>query len=255
MESSPEASDASLDDGPPLRIAVVTLFPELFESFRKTSFVGRAVRQGLLDLQLTQLRDHGLGKHQAVDDTPYGGGSGMVIRVDCVMNAVEQTEERLGGRAHRVLMTPQGRPLTSTLARTLSAFERLILICGRYEGFDERIREYVDEEISLGDFVLTGGEVAAMAVIESAIRFRPGVLGNEDSATEESFSPGLEGGLEYPQYTRPAEFRGRGVPDVLKSGDHGKIRTWRSERSKERTAERRPDLLPCGMAENGRAKA
>lgn len=229
--------------GRPLQIAVVTLFPELFETFARTSFVGRAQESGILSLKMAPLREHGLGKHQSVDDTPYGGGSGMVIRVDCLMNAIEAAEEDLGGRAHRVLLTPQGAPHTAVGARTLAAKERIVLVCGRYEGFDERVRVFMDEEISIGDFVLTGGEVPAMAVIESTIRFRPGVLGNDDSVREESFSPELDGGLEYPQYTRPAEFRGQGVPEILKSGDHQKIAAWRRTESERRTSERRPDLL------------
>lgn len=226
----------------PLQIAVVTLFPELFDTFSQTSFVGRAQESGILRLRMAPLRAQGLGKHQSVDDTPYGGGSGMVIRVDCLMSAVEAAEEELGGRSHRVLLTPQGAPHTAAGARTLAAKERIVLICGRYEGFDERVRSFMDEEISIGDFVLTGGEVPAMAVIESTIRFRPGVLGNNDSVREESFSPELDGGLEYPHYTRPAEFRGQGVPEVLKSGDHQKIAAWRKAESERRTSERRPDL-------------
>lgn len=226
----------------PLQIAVVTLFPEIFETFARTSFVGRAQELGVLSLKMAPLRAHGLGKHQSVDDTPYGGGSGMVMRVDCLMSAIEAAEEDLGGRAHRILLTPQGTPHTAARARELAAKERIILVCGRYEGFDERVRFYMDEEISMGDFVLTGGEVPAMAVIESTIRFRPGVLGNDDSVREESFSPELDGGLEYPQYTRPAEYRGQGVPDVLKSGDHRKIAAYRRAESERRTKERRPDL-------------
>jgi tRNA (guanine37-N1)-methyltransferase len=227
-----------------LQIGVVTLFPELFSVFESTSFVGRAQKLGRLELALENLRDHGLGRHRSVDDTPYGGGSGMVLRVDCVVHAIERVEERLGGRAHRVLLTPQGVPLSASLARNLAVRSRIVLVCGRYEGFDERVRALVDSEVSLGDFVLTGGEIPAMAVIESAIRFLPGVLGNESSTEEESFSPGLLGGLEYPQYTRPAEFRGQGVPEVLKGGDHEKVRVWRRERSIERTLARRPDLKP-----------
>lgn len=226
----------------PIRIAVVTLFPELFEQFAEVSFVGRAIRSGLLELTMEPLREQGLGKHRSIDDTPYGGGSGMVMRVDCVVAAIESAEEKLGGRAHRVLMTPQGNPHSAAGARHAAVHERLVLVCGRYEGFDDRVREYMDAEVSLGDFVLTGGEIPAMAFIESTIRFRPGVLGNEDSVREESFSPELAGGLEYPQFTRPAEFRGLGVPDVLKGGDHKKIEEWRRAQSEERTAARRPDL-------------
>ncbi len=226
-----------------MRIAVITLFPELFEPFLATSFVGKAVDSGALEVHLEQLRDHGLGKHQSVDDTPYGGGSGMVIRVDCVIEAAEHVDEVLAEKAHRVLLTPQGKPLTHARARALAELPAVALVCGRYEGFDERAREFVHEEVSMGDFVLTGGEVAAMAVIESVVRMVPGVLGNEDSAKEESFSPCCDGRLEYPQYTRPASFRGLDVPAVLTSGDHNKIAEWRQRTSVARTRERRPDIL------------
>ncbi len=230
-----------------MRVAVVTLFPELFERFADTSFVGRARRSGDLELTMVDLRPHGLGKHQSVDDSPYGGGSGMVMRVDCVMSAVEAAEAALGvERAHRVLMTPQGRRFTQKLAGELHARENLVLVCGRYEGFDERVRTFMDAEVSLGDFVLTGGEIPAMAVIEACVRFVPGVLGNADSVREESFSPELDGGLEYPQYTRPVEYRGLGVPEVLKNGDHAKISAWRREQSRERTLLRRPELVEKG---------
>lgn len=231
-----------------LHVAVITLFPELFEQFERVSFVGRARTGQLLDLKLIQLRDFGLGKHRSVDDTPYGGGAGMVMRVDCVVSAIEAAERALGGRAHRILMTPQGVPHTARVAKQLAHHERLVLICGRYEGFDERVRSFVDQELSLGDFVLTGGEIPAMAVIESTIRFVPGVLGCEESVDEESFSDALEGGLEYPQYTRPAEFRGQSVPDVLKSGDHEKVAQFRREASRARTLARRPDLVAVGSA-------
>jgi tRNA (guanine37-N1)-methyltransferase len=167
----------------------------------------------------------------------------MVMRVDCVVGAVEAAEAALGvARAHRVLMTPQGRRFTQGIAGELFAHESLVLVCGRYEGFDERVRSFMDAEVSLGDFVLTGGEIPAMAIIEACVRFVPGVLGNADSVREESFSPELDGGLEYPQYTRPVEFRGLGVPEVLKNGDHAKISTWRREQSRERTLLRRPEL-------------
>lgn len=226
-----------------LKIGVITLFPELFREFMDTSFVGRARRAGLLDLELIQLRDFGLGRHRSVDDTPYGGGSGMVMRVDCIVAALEETEARWGRRARRVLLTPQGQKLQAKLAEELSQTEDLLLLCGRYEGFDERVRAYVDLEISLGDFVLTGGEIPAMALIEAAIRFVPGVLGNEDSASEESFSPELDGGLEYPQYTRPQSFRGLEVPEILSTGHHENVAQWRRAESLKRTAQRRPDLL------------
>jgi tRNA (guanine37-N1)-methyltransferase len=226
-----------------MRIAVVTLFPELFETFAKTSFVGRAIEQGTLVLHLEHLRRHGLGNHHSVDDTPYGGGSGMVMRPDCVVAAMEAAETTLGGRARRVLLTPQGRVFDQAAARRLGGFESALLVCGRYEGFDERVRYFVDEELSIGDFVLTGGEVAAMCVIESVVRLLPGVLGNADSVREESFSPACEGLLEYPHYTRPASFRGHDVPDVLKSGDHAKVAEFRRAESLARSERRRPDLV------------
>lgn len=238
-----------------LRIAVVTLFPELFGEFVRTSFVGRGQRGGRVAFELVDLREFGLGRHRSVDDTPYGGGAGMVLRADCVVPAIEAAEERLGGRGRRVLMTPQGRRLDASVAREFAAFERWVLVCGRYEGFDERVRYFVDDEVSLGDFVLTGGEIPAMALVEAAIRFVPGVLGNEESTGEESFSPELEGLLEYPQYTRPAEFRGHGVPEVLTQGDHAKIRAFRRAESRKRTAERRPDLLARAPSDSGRGRS
>ncbi|MBX3181950.1 MAG: tRNA (guanosine(37)-N1)-methyltransferase TrmD [Polyangiaceae bacterium] len=224
-----------------MQLGVVTLFPELFQPFATTSFVGRAQEAGQLSLALEQLREHGLGKHRSVDDTPYGGGSGMVLRVDCVVSAIEALEARLGGRSHRVLMTPQGAPFSQALAHELAGEARITLVCGRYEGFDERVRSHVDREVSLGDFVLTGGEVPAMAIIEACVRLLPGVLGNPESIVEESFGEG--GLLEYPQYTRPESFRGGEVPSVLRSGDHGKIAAWRRAEAELRTRARRPDLL------------
>jgi tRNA (guanine37-N1)-methyltransferase len=226
-----------------VRVAVVTLFPELFATFQATSFVKRAISGGQLELVLEALRPHGLGKHLSVDDTPYGGGSGMVMRVDCVVGAMESAAARIGP-AHRVLLTPQGRPFCQTRARELATRDALMLVCGRYEGFDERVRSFVDEEISLGDFVLTGGEIPAMAVIEAVVRLLPGVLGNQDSPREESFSPEYGGVLEYPHYTRPVSYRGLEVPEVLRNGDHAKIEAWRRQQSIERTAQRRPDLMP-----------
>jgi tRNA (guanine37-N1)-methyltransferase len=226
-----------------MRIAVVTLFPELFGPFLATSFVARAIEDEKLAVHLEPLRTHGLGKHLSVDDTPYGGGSGMVMRVDCVVAAIEAAAGALGAAPRRVLLTPQGRRFEQALAHEWSETEALVLVCGRYEGFDERIRQHVDEEVSLGDFVLTGGEVAAMAMIESVVRLLKGVLGNEDSPREESFSADWDGMLEYPQYTRPASFRGLDVPEILKSGDHGKIAAWRREQALVRTRQRRPDLL------------
>jgi len=230
-----------------VRVDVVTLFPELFETFLKTSFVGRAMTGGQLSVRFRTPRDFGLGKHKSVDDTPYGGGSGMVMRVDVMVACMESldSEAEAAGlpRARRVLLTPQGTPFVQPIAARFSTTPAVMLICGRYEGFDERIRGFVDEEVSLGDFVMTGGEVAAMAVIEASVRLIPGVLGNEDSTREESHGEG--GLLEYPQYTRPAEFRGQPVPEVLASGNHAHIAEWRKAQSLERTLARRPDLAPA----------
>jgi tRNA (guanine37-N1)-methyltransferase len=219
-------------------VQVVTLFPELFDSFKATSLVGRAATGGQLELVLRSPRDFGLGKHKSVDDTPYGGGSGMLMRVDVLVACMESFEPR----AHQLLLTPQGRPFDQNKAIELAGLPAIMLVCGRYEGFDERVRKYVDEEVSLGDFVMTGGEVAAMAIIEAVVRLLPGVLGNEASTHEESHSPGNAGLLEYPHYTRPAEFRGDGVPPELLSGNHAEIAAWRASQARQRTEARRPDI-------------
>lgn len=229
-----------------MRVDVVTLFPELFEPFFSVGMVGRAVRAGTLGVRLRSPREFGIGRHRSVDDTPYGGGSGMVMRVDCIVACLEALDADRGEaqpRGHRVLLCPQGKPLRQPLVQELARHEALTLVCGRYEGFDERVRSFVDEEISLGDFVLTGGEVAAMAVVDACIRLVPGVLGNAASPEDESHSPATGGILEYPQYTRPVDFRGLGVPAVLSSGNHAEIEAWRREQARLRTAERRPDLL------------
>ncbi len=230
-----------------MHVDIVTLFPELFDTFLETSFVGRARAQGALSVERRSPRDFGKGKHRSVDDTPYGGGSGMLMRVDVLVDTMESLDEtgRAAGRerSRRVLLTPQGAPLTQATAQRLATHAGLMLVCGRYEGFDDRVRSFVDEELSLGDFVLTGGEVAAMAVVEACIRLLPGVLGNEASTREESHSPESGGLLEYPQFTRPAEFRGHTVPDPLVSGNHAHIERWRREQAEARTAERRPDVL------------
>lgn len=224
-------------------VAIVTLFPELFGPFLATSLIKRACASSRLRVHLEDLREHGLGRHRNVDDTPYGGGSGMVMRADCVVSALERAEEVLGGRTHRILLSPQGRPFTQAGAEALSHRRMLCLVCGRYEGFDERVRQFVDQETSLGDFVLAGGEVAAMAVIEAFARLLPGVLGNAQSSREESFGADWERMLEYPQYTRPESFRGLEVPTILKSGHHAQIAAWRRDQARARTRERRPELL------------
>jgi tRNA (guanine37-N1)-methyltransferase len=228
-----------------VRVDLVTLFPELFDTFLATSFVGRALEGGQLAVRRKSPRDFGLGRHRSVDDTPYGGGSGMVMRVDVLVAAMEALDEEAAAKgepkARRVLLTPQGAPFVQATAQRWSAEPALMLICGRYEGFDERVRGAVDEEASLGDFVMTGGEVCAMAIVEATVRLLPGVLGNAESTREESH--GDDGLLEYPQYTRPAEFRGQGVPEVLKNGNHAEIARWRREQALARTRARRPDLL------------
>lgn len=235
-----------------MRVGVVTLFPELFASFLAVGMVGRAVSSKALDVRLLPLREFGLGRHRSVDDTPYGGGSGMVMRVDCIVECLDAfdgtAEAEASGegapspRAHRVLLTPQGAPFNQAKAIELAARPAVALVCGRYEGFDERVRSFVDEEISLGDFVMTGGEVGAMAIVDACSRLLPGVLGNAASSMHESHSPAMDGLLEYPQYTRPVEFRGLRVPDVLQGGNHAIIAAWRREQAEKRTADRRPDL-------------
>jgi tRNA (guanine37-N1)-methyltransferase len=227
-----------------MRVDIVTLFPELFAGFLATSFVARALGGGQLAVRLRSPRDFGLGKHRSVDDTPYGGGSGMVMRVDVLCAAMDSLDADApeGVKAHRALLTPQGRVLGQAKVRELSGRDAVMLVCGRYEGFDERVRAHVNEEISLGDFVMTGGEVAAMAVVDACARLLPGVLGNEASTIDESHSPETGGLLEYPHYTRPAEFRGVRVPEVLVGGNHAEIARWRRDQAVARTRERRPDL-------------
>lgn len=236
-----------------MRIDIVTLFPELFSGFLETSIVGRAVKEGILAVRTRSPRAFGIGRHLKVDDTPYGGGSGMVMRVDCVVSCLESLDaDREGGVAsRRVLLTPQGAPLTQARLAVLGREPAFTLVCGRYEGFDERVRSFVHEELSLGDFVLAGGEVVAMAVIEGVARLLPGVLGNEASAVYESHSPDAGGLLEYPQYTRPVEFRGLRVPDLLLGGNHEEIARYRAGQAWERTEKRRPDLAAAFTAKGG----
>lgn len=235
-----------------MRVDILTLFPELFTPFLAAGMVGRAVRDGALDAQCWNFREHGIGRHRSVDDTPYGGGSGMVIRVDVVVACMEsvaaqrtvQAPNALPGQTmpHRVLLSPGGHVLNQRRVEELVQKPWLMLVCGRYEGFDDRIHAFIDEEISLGDFVLAGGEVAAMAVVDACSRLLPGVLGSADSAMHESHSTALDGLLEYPHYTRPERFRGMNVPNVLKGGNHAAIDAFRREAAEERTRQRRPDL-------------
>ncbi|MBI5501251.1 MAG: tRNA (guanosine(37)-N1)-methyltransferase TrmD [Deltaproteobacteria bacterium] len=221
----------------PLReIHVLTLFPDLFEGFLRESILGKAVEDGRVAIRLLDFRTFATDKHHSADDVPYGGGSGMVLLPGPAVAALES----LPPGTRKVLLTPQGARFDHAAAVRLAGEPRLALFCGRYEGFDERIRAHVDEELSLGDFVLQGGEVAAMAIVEALVRLLPGVLHNADSPREESFAGGL---LEYPQYTRPREFRGVEVPEILLSGHHEEIRRWRRREALRRTLERRPELL------------
>lgn len=224
------------------QIEVLTLFPELLEGPLSVSILGKARESGRLDVTLTNIRDYAEGRHKVCDDTPYGGGAGMVMKPEPLTESIEAARARVpeGAKSAVVLLTPGGRVFDQPRARALAELDHLILVCGRYEGVDERIMGLIDEELSIGDFVLTGGEPAALVVIDAVTRLRPGVLGNAESAEDESFETGL---LEYPHYTRPAKYRGQTVPEVLRSGDHAKIERWRREQSLLRTAERRPDLL------------
>lgn len=228
---------------------ILTLFPQMFESVLGESILKRAIEKKIISVHFHQIRDFALDKHRTVDDLPYGGGPGMVMRCEPLFAAWEAAKARNPELPTRtILMSPQGKPLEQ---RTLDSWshdlpgrQRLILVCGRYEGLDERfIESCVDEEVSLGDFVLSGGEIAAMAIIDGLMRLLPGALGNEESATGESFSAFTGGLLEYPQFTRPPEFQGQKVPEILLSGDHGKIAKWRKAQSLARTKQKRPDLL------------
>ena len=219
---------------------VLTLFPEIFPGPLGASLVGDALQRGLWSLETRQIRDHGLGRHRSVDDTPAGGGPGMVMRADVLAAALDGASAA-DDRRPRLLMSPRGAPLTQSIARELAAGQGLVILCGRFEGVDERVIEARGlREVSIGDFILAGGEVAAMALIETCVRLLPGVMGKQASGEEESFEDGL---LEYPHYTRPRDWEGRAIPDVLTSGDHGRIAAWRRAEARRLTRERRPDLL------------
>jgi len=227
-----------------LRFEVLTLFPEIFSSFLDESLIKRALGKRLLSIGLSNFRKHGIGKHLQVDDSPYGGGPGMILRIEPLVLMLEEKKDfhqSRGRETHTILVSPQGQPFTQKKAKELSQRNSVLtLVCGRYEGFDERIRSIVDEEISGGDFVCMGGEVISMAIIESVSRLWPGFLGNQESPENESFSQSL---LEYPQYTRPASYAGMDVPKELLSGNHEKIAAWRQKQALSRTKERRPDLI------------
>jgi tRNA (guanine37-N1)-methyltransferase len=222
-----------------VRINVVTMFPGFFVGPLQTSIVGRALADGDLEVELIDLREHGIGRHRQLDDAPFGGGPGMVMTVEPLASALGPFEE-----THRVLFTPSGEPMTQQTLDDWAGRDEVTFVCGRFEGVDQRVIDlFIDQEVSLGDYVLAGGEVAAAAAIEGIARLLPGVVGNPESTRRESFRDGL---LEEPVYTRPAEFRGVGVPEVLLSGDHGRIEEWRADQRLKRTRERRPDLAPNG---------
>ncbi|MFQ5351600.1 MAG: tRNA (guanosine(37)-N1)-methyltransferase TrmD [Candidatus Binatia bacterium] len=228
-----------------LRFDIITMFPTMFPAVCQSGVIGRAVEHGLISIQPHQLRDYVHGNHHLVDDQPYGGGPGMVMRAQPIFDAVEDVTSRYGPH-RKILLTPQGHTFDQHTALELTAptgadeQQRILLLCGRYEGVDERVRDLFDDEISIGDYVLSGGEVAALTIIDAVGRLIPGVLGSDQSTVEESFSSGM---LEYPQYTRPEVFRGKHVPPVLLSGNHREIERWRHAQAEQRTRQRRPDLL------------
>ncbi|MBX3424946.1 MAG: tRNA (guanosine(37)-N1)-methyltransferase TrmD [Pirellulales bacterium] len=226
-----------------MRFDVLTLFPEMFSGYLGQSLLNLAIGRGLVDVQLHNIRDWAHDKHRSVDDRPFGGGPGMVLRPDVVVEAVEGVQALAADPGKLVMLTPGGRPLNQRVVEELAEHPRLVLLCGRYEGFDQRICDLLaPAEISLGDFIVNGGEVAAMVVVDAVVRLVPGVLGDEDSGRYDSFSTGNRL-LEFAQYTRPREYRGLEVPEVLTSGDHQRIAAWREADSLRRTQERRPDLL------------
>ena len=223
-----------------LRFDIVSIFPGMFESPFGDSILQRAREEGLLDLRVHDLRDYSLNKHKKVDDTPFGGGVGMVMNVEPIARAITEVKKEVP-ETRTILLSPGGRPFNQKKAWELSRLPSLTLICGRYEGIDERVRQhFVDEEISIGDYVLTGGEIPAMVLVEAITRLLPGVLGDPESVVEESFADDL---LEYPQYTRPRDYEGLEVPEILVSGDHKKIRDWQRAEALKKTARVRPDLL------------
>jgi len=225
-----------------MRIDIITIFPKMFEPVLNESIIKRAKEAGKVKIYIHDLRDFTADKHRKVDDRPFGGGSGMVMRSEPIFAAAEDIKSKIKNQKSKIiLLCPQGKKLTQAECKRFSKERNLILICGHYEGIDERVREFlVDEEISIGDYVLTGGELPAMVLVDSIVRLIPGVLGDKNSLNFESFEGNL---LEYPQYTRPAEFRDMGVPQILLSGDHKKIESWRGKEALKKTKQRRPDLL------------
>jgi tRNA (guanine37-N1)-methyltransferase len=225
------------------RADVLTLFPDMFPGALGLSLAGEALKQGTWSLHTHDIRDHGLGKHRAVDDTPAGGGAGMVIRADVLASSIDSVVQANDTRP-RLLMSPRGKPLTQEMVRDFASGEGVVIICGRFEGVDERVIEGRNlQEVSIGDYILSGGEPAALVLLDAIVRLLPGVMGKQESGEDESFENGL---LEYPHYTRPREWEGRSIPDILLSGDHKKIAEWRRAESERLTQERRPDLLKDG---------
>ena len=227
-----------------MEVDILTIFPGMFSGVMSESILGRAQSKGILTVRVHDIRDFALGKHRVVDDYPFGGGPGMVMKPEPIAAAIEHAllcrESGAGAESRVVLTTPAGRPFTQALAREYAGCEHLVILCGHYEGIDERVSTLVSDEVSVGDYVLTGGEIPAMVIVDATARLLPGALGDATSAAGDSFWDGL---LDYPHYTRPRQWRGLEVPDVLISGDHERIRRWRRERSLERTRRRRPDLL------------
>jgi len=226
-----------------MRFDVLTLFPDIFAGYLTQSLLAKAIEKSLVNIELHNLRDWTASPHHKIDDRPFGGGPGMIMMVEPVTKCVREIQSDGNGSAHLVMLTPQGRPLNQRVIEELSAKPRIVMLCGRYEGFDQRVSDILQpDEISIGDFILNGGEVASMVLIDSLIRMVPGVLGDENSSVEDSFSRGNRR-LEYPQYTRPREFEGFEVPEILLGGNHEAIRKWREEQSLIRTRQRRADLL------------
>ncbi len=224
-----------------MKISILTLFPEVFETYFSTSIPGRAAEKGLIDVEVIDIRTYSKDKHRKADDEPFGGGAGMVMMAQPLFDCIEDVKKRHPEQTKVVYMSPCGKTLNNRIARSMASEDGLIILCGHYEGIDQRvIDQLVDEEISIGDYVLTGGELAAMVVCDSVMRFIPGVLGGAGSESDESFEDGL---LEYPQYTRPSVFRGLEVPDVILSGNHALINRWRRKESLRKTMQNRPDLL------------
>ncbi|OGH42390.1 MAG: tRNA (guanosine(37)-N1)-methyltransferase TrmD [Candidatus Levybacteria bacterium RIFCSPLOWO2_02_FULL_36_8b] len=232
-----------------MKVTILTLFPEMFEGPFKYSIVKRAIEKKIASLQIINIRNFGIGKHKIVDDRPYGGGAGMVLRVDVVEKAIDAAKCKNKCKEKIILLDPQGKQLNQQIVRKLSKIDHLILVCAHYEGIDERVRKLVDEEISIGDYILTGGELPAMILTDAVIRLLPKALGKEESSQFESFEEIIVDGkklrlLEYPQYTRPTEFKTLKVPKILQSGDHQEILKWREKEAIKKTLKRRPDLFP-----------